>query len=541
VALIRSKYPRLSVAQIRRALTTSTVFHGSGAGSGAGTVSAQGALTAAAADLPAGSPAGSGAQPWLTGAAPAVSQPSLMNTVLRDGIMSAALLIVLLLLVGLYGAVTRRRMVRQQEAIAAEWTGRQAQSRYPQPGVQDSDAMLEYFAAPTSGARPSRPDRAKAAEQPAPGIPAGADREPVTSLPGGRPITSRLGGAPPASASPWDDVDVISQPAPGLAAREVDRRPRVTGAPPWEPAAQPASDLPWTSSADLGQHDAFAADGVRIPAGPGVGRGRVRGASHARGPSHARGAAQPGGPAGPGGPGDAGGPANSRRPGGAAAAARAGARAGAAAAAQAAQAAHAAAQPGTAHSYPGSAASPSGPGSLWQRSVPESAQPALASGQTPADGTGIAGQSIAGADGGPSLTGRLDWRKDLAGPGPAAPGSGPGGLPDPAAGLPAASGGLPGLPAAEYAPQRPDGPLPVRQPRQAAPDGPLSPSGSLWERPADQEPAASQDPGSRPIYVWNPGAATESFPAAPAEPAGELKPEPRIRRDWRRPPWDGAG
>jgi hypothetical protein len=41
----------------------------------------------------------------------------------------------------------------------------------------------------------------------------------------------------------------------------------------------------------------------------------------------------------------------------------------------------------------------------------------------------------------------------------------------------------------------------------------LSPSGSLWERAVDtpaEQPAGPQDPGSRPIFVWNPPESTET-------------------------------
>jgi hypothetical protein len=69
--------------------------------------------------------------------------------------------------------------------------------------------------------------------------------------------------------------------------------------------------------------------------------------------------------------------------------------------------------------------------------------------------------------------------------------------------------------------------LPVRTPRPATPaPAPLSPSGSLWER-AESEPGGYQDtgqePGGRPIYVWDPA----DRPSAPGyPPATELSDGP---------------
>ncbi len=68
--------------------------------------------------------------------------------------------------------------------------------------------------------------------------------------------------------------------------------------------------------------------------------------------------------------------------------------------------------------------------------------------------------------------------------------------------------------------------LPVRQPRAARPvtPAPLSPSGSLWD-PVEPDAGAgepgygaeAQEPGSRPIFVWNPSTPAESYPAAPRD------------------------
>ncbi len=538
-ALIRSRYPSLSVAQVRQALTSGTQFHGSTAGSGSGSANAERALAAAAAEVPAGPPAGRGALPLATQAAPAAAPRSLPSTLLRDGIVSAALLLLLLLLITLYSALSRRRTVRKQEAVAAEWTSRQPQSRYPHAGTE-GDRMLEYFAAPLQapGAEEARPALQPAKSAAGLGLFAVSSRQPAAIQVSGRPVTSRITGAPPTS-SPWNDVDQVTERGSALASREVPKRPVVSGAPPWGPAVQPDSDLPWAAAADIGHGVASgrAAAVSRRPAGgpadnaaspgngtlgPGSGPGRL-----------SAGPGRPGSTAGgPGsmtsGPGSmTGGPGSmTGGPGSAIAAARAGV----AAAAQEAQAKHGSAQPNLAEPPSGSPAPTSGSGSLWERSRP--AQPAPAEtapsqpppAETPAEMTWPGRRASSGLAG-PSMTGGLDWRND-----PAAPGS--------AAGFSSPSTQLPGpAPQPEYPTQQPDGPLPVRQPRRPEQAAPLSPSGSLWERAVDspEQPAASPDPGSQPIYVWSPGAPTQGQPTADRYSGGDPALEPTGHES---APWD---
>ena len=159
-ALIRARYPGLSVDQVRRAIITSTVYHPAGGradGSGYGTVNADRAIAAAAMlAMPPGSRAGAGAQPLLAPAAiPAVSATQGIGSQLkRDGEISAALFVVLLLLIGLYAATGRRRRPASQPVVTAQWMHRQGQSRYPQVGAGDADRMLEVFTSPVS-----EPDR----------------------------------------------------------------------------------------------------------------------------------------------------------------------------------------------------------------------------------------------------------------------------------------------------------------------------------------------------------------------------------------------
>ena len=42
-------------------------------------------------------------------------------------------------------------------------------------------------------------------------------------------------------------------------------------------------------------------------------------------------------------------------------------------------------------------------------------------------------------------------------------------------------------------------------------------SGAQGGHGTGTDPGGSQDQGSRPIYVWNPAASTESFPAVPED------------------------
>ncbi len=597
-ALIRSSYPSLSAAQVRQALISGTRFHGKTAGSGNGTADAQLALAAAAAEVPAGALAGTGALPVVTQPAPAAAPKSLPSTLLRDGIISAGLLVVLLLLIALYSAVSRRRTVRKQEAIAAEWTSRHHQSRYPHAGTE-ADRMLEYFAAPLqapiTGQVLPADHAAKTTAVSGRGLFAMASRQPAAGRASGRPITSRITGAPPA-APPWADADVVIRPGSALASREVSRRPVVSGTPPWGPAVQPDSDLPWAAAAtpDLDartpavfgpsaytrpvQADGYPPAGGRALALPSRGTGDLPGGAAGPAGDAARpgngalapssgllgpasgpgrldsGPLRPGsgpgrldsGPLGPGsGPGRLGsaafepgsGPAQpgtvAGRPGtvaGGPGSAIAAARAGVAAAAQEAQARRAAAD--QAQSPSGPLGPLSGAGSLWDRSRPDQAAPVDAPTEMKWPGT-PAGSGLAG----PSMTGGLDWRRDLGEPSSGGPAiSDPGFAQPPSAPIAAAP------PA--YAPQEPGGPLPVRQPRRPAAEAPLSPSGSLWERAGDsaEQPAADQDPGSRPIFVWDPAVPTDSYPTTPRDSSGRSAPESAdqgsLSAVWDSQPWD---
>jgi len=259
-ALIRARFPELSAAQVTNALTSSAVFQPADAtssGSGRGSVDAGRALVAAAAlAAPASQRAGAGAVNWAAPAAPGaapVASDGLVPRVLRAAIISAAALILLLLLVTAYVAIGRRKERKEAKnaKVSAEWV-RSNQNAYAPYGSGEADRMLEYFAAPPNG--PASPVDPFARFPGAP--PAGSARA-GAPLPGG-PAAAEAGSDAGASGSTGTLASANSSAAAadrgvgawvplGAASRAQSRQPRVSGAPPWEPAAEPASELPWAA------------------------------------------------------------------------------------------------------------------------------------------------------------------------------------------------------------------------------------------------------------------------------------------------------
>jgi hypothetical protein len=231
--LIKSQYPELTPAQVSQALTSSTVFRHQGGlsdGSGHGTADAAAALKAAAVIAkPVPPRAGAGAVPRTLPAAPSVPfiDNGLGRTLVRDALISLAVLIVLLLPIAVYALVRRRRTRTRTPARAdREPATRGARSAYVAGnGSSHADEMLEYFAAmpaEPSGARAARsPDAAGAAHAVADTHPGAAQAGAAVRLPL-TPMTPRA-HAPRGPA-------------------------RVSGSPPWEPASKPDSELPWTAS-----------------------------------------------------------------------------------------------------------------------------------------------------------------------------------------------------------------------------------------------------------------------------------------------------
>ena len=260
VALIRSRYPSLPVADVRTALITTTLYHradGLTDGSGYGAVDAAPALGAAAAlATPAKDRAGAGAQPLatLSPAAAGAGAPSLGPQIVRAGELSAGVLVLLLLAVVGY-AVARRRRPGSLPALAAEWTAGQTQSRYPHAVVTptDADRILELFATPTAP----------------PGPPGGELATPgrhMTAMPTESERAER-------ATTPAATGDAGQWVPHGPAAGTVARRAVVAGAPPWEPAAPPDGALPWSDTPGrqlVAGHlvDSGRAEDERAPAPP---------------------------------------------------------------------------------------------------------------------------------------------------------------------------------------------------------------------------------------------------------------------------------
>ena len=260
-ALIRARFPKLSAAQVTTALTSSAVYQPADrttSGSGRGTVDAGRALIAAAAmAAPANERAGAGAvslaAPTAPSAAPATSN-ALAPRVLRAAIISAAALILLLLLVTVYAAAGRRK--ERQEArdaqASADWV-RSNQNAYPPYGSGEAEQMLEYFPAPSSNpAIPVDPFAPfQGAQFPGSQVAADVAAEAGASRGTGTLAPSSVGalGTPgtPGTLGALGGRGVGAWVPLGAASRAQSRQPRVSGAPPWEPAAQPNSELPWAA------------------------------------------------------------------------------------------------------------------------------------------------------------------------------------------------------------------------------------------------------------------------------------------------------
>jgi serine protease len=252
-ALIRAQYPSLTPAQVRAALTTSTAIKprpGAPAGSGAGSADAARAMLAAASlAAPPSARAGASAQPATSPAPPVavpVSSDSVVPGLVRSVAISAGLLVVLLAVV-FWNASMGRRKARASARATAAWA-RSTQnpfSAYESTGDTrtEADRMLEYFAAPSSDPR-------AAASARSPGPATGPHM--AGSRTGGDSVSSGVGA--------WAPVTP--------ATRAQARQTRVSGAPPWEPASEPSSELPWAvpgpaASPNGGSHPAApAADSI---------------------------------------------------------------------------------------------------------------------------------------------------------------------------------------------------------------------------------------------------------------------------------------
>jgi hypothetical protein len=236
VGLIKSRFPELTPAQVTRALTSSTRFRPKGGltdGSGHGSVDAAGALSAAAAiAAPSLHRAGDGAVsssqlPAAPSASPLAGE-SLRPKLERDGLISLAVLVVLLLPVLVYGLLQRRR--RRARWLARAEHEQVGRASFASNGDGTADMMREYFA--TLPGQQGRPGSRPAANA------AGAHRATLAepSFAGADEVARRG-----AIEIPRPPLTPITRAAPA-------RAPKVSGAPPWEPAPKPEGEVPWASN-----------------------------------------------------------------------------------------------------------------------------------------------------------------------------------------------------------------------------------------------------------------------------------------------------
>jgi Subtilase family len=519
VALIRSRYPDLTAQQVRRSLTSSTVFHpadGMAHGSGYGTVNAARALAAASKlSTPPADRAGAGAQSALApaaAAAPSATQ-GIGSRLERAGEISGGLLALLLVLIGLYALAGRRRRRGSQPAVTAQWAHRQAQSRYPQAAdfvqagdfapagafaeaggfahrsAADPDRMLEVFTTPAV-----RPDR-DVAERPAGHGAVSSRADDGLFAPAARPVSGVLGTGP--GAQDGGTADSGPWPSHGPASRAVARRPAVSGAPPWEPAAAPDTELPWTQTS--GRHSssvpAAALPGpapteqpswVDEPAGQSL---------FERADQSQPGRSDSGWDDGAGWDNSAGLDGRGWSP------------------------------------VPAAGPSVGGGSDLWSHNAEWSGANAHGS-SNPDWNSNPDWRNNPDWNSNPDWRNNPDWNSNPDWRNNPDWSSAPAGADRPASGADwgsspgSASPSSPAQPSWGADDQWPDEPraaasgLPIRRPGSALP-APLSPSGSLWEPVArdsgDGSQNDSEDPGSRPIYVWNPSTRPPRYQPPPED------------------------
>jgi hypothetical protein len=244
-ALIKSQYPELTPAQVTQALTSSTVFRPPGGmadGSGHGTADAARALAAAKAIAgPGPHRAGAGEVARTRPATPPVPfvDQALAPKIKRYGLISGGLLVVLLVPITAYGLVRRHRRQARQPARPEHEPA--ARTPYAHHEGSHADQMLQYFAAVPA--------------QPADSRPAGAGAGPVAARSSSSTYargTGSFGGTfADTGPQPADDsrIGQLSRPPrPGVTRSTATRPARVSGSPPWEPAAKPDTELPWAAS-----------------------------------------------------------------------------------------------------------------------------------------------------------------------------------------------------------------------------------------------------------------------------------------------------
>jgi len=526
VALIRAQFPSLSPAQLTKALTRSTVFRprgGQRTGSGAGTVDAAGALAAAARMVEAVPAPESSPAP----AAPAAQRPSppavhsasgLGRTLLIDVGIAAAIFLLLAVPILGYGRHRRRR------ARAAR--------------LAEVRAAAQPVARPQRATRPARRAAVTTAEpEQYTYLPAPVVTEPSTAgsppAAGGSPLANGTGAGAPSPWSPWGSGGSTGGP-PGTG---IPAPPSGGG---FRGSAFPGSAFPRTGHGSTAAHRAGLAGLARRPA-PAQPPG---GTSPAQPPGGTAPAAAGRRPASAGPPPplpDRGGPAH-------AGPAHAGHAQTGTAETGPGQTGPGQGGPGNAgagHSEPGRAGPPRAEGVLGGSTPGGGAVPGPGAASGTASG-GLIGPPRAGTPRTPKVSGSPPW-----GPAPKPTGEVPWGRPliPPTAGplaFPTGSPQAPVAPRPEFlasAPPEPPEPTPSpwdaiaqeawpRGPGASTPGGPGAsrPSALPPRRPSlgTGVPGRARDPGgdqrdeepstgSQPIYVWDPGAATESLPAVPPD------------------------
>jgi hypothetical protein len=161
-ALVRSQFPNLTAAQVRGAMIDGTLNRPQGApvsGTGYGALDALGPLNQAMTmSPPHAMPAMESAKPRIRPAAPSIPSESsvIVSDLTHDGVLSAALLLVLIVPIAWYGSAARKR--ERRLALAAE-QDRLDRIRSGQAAML-ADPLLEFFG--PQHARPAeRPTRAR--------------------------------------------------------------------------------------------------------------------------------------------------------------------------------------------------------------------------------------------------------------------------------------------------------------------------------------------------------------------------------------------
>ncbi len=262
-ALIRSEFPNLTASRVWTALTASTVYKPKGGGradgSGFGTVDAWSALiSATTASPPHAMPAMLGAEPRTRPVTPPVESAGalIVHDLTGDAEVSALVLALLLIPITMYGALSKRRE-RQEALLAAE------RSRYgvgpSGHGSMLADPLLEFFGPQHS--RPAEPPSTRPIPtprfQPRPGLTGRSTMSASLSARAPLPLPAAPAEPPPLSTRYAPHTPPVpaaqaaangSEPGSDLPASFMGptvRHVPVSGSPPWEPAPEPTSQLPW--------------------------------------------------------------------------------------------------------------------------------------------------------------------------------------------------------------------------------------------------------------------------------------------------------